>query len=144
MDEKTPDVSTDPSPQLLEHEVEVIRDNVTQIANELDQRRRNLFDWRYQLKRHATTTMLVGAAVLLAFGATVAFGKWQRRRKTRPMKKARQLRDAVIRAWDHPERVARPRQNIGAKVLTAAVAGATGVAAKSLTRRLISSTDTAG
>ena len=49
------------------------------------------------------------------------------------MKKARQLRDALARAWDHPERVALPRQNIGAKVLTAAVVGATGVAAKALT-----------
>ena len=144
MGEKAPDVSTEPSPQVLEHEVEVIRDNVTQIAQELDQRRRDLFDWRYQLKQHATMTLLVGAAALFTFGAAVAFGKWQRRRKTRPMKKARQLRDALARAWDHPERVALPRQNIGAKVLTAAVVGATGVAAKSLTRRIISSTDTAG
>ena len=37
----------------------MIRDNVTQIAQELDQRRRDLFDWRYQLKQHATMTLLV-------------------------------------------------------------------------------------
>ena len=64
MGEKAPDVSTEPSPQVLEHEVEVIRDNVTQIAQELDQRRRDLFDWRYQFVQHATMTLLVGAAAL--------------------------------------------------------------------------------
>jgi len=131
------DVIAEPSPEVLEQEVEAIRDNVTQIASELELRRHELFDWRHQLRKHAAMTALVAGAALLAIGASIGLSRWRRRRNARPLKRARQLRDAFARVLAHPERVARPRPSLGAKVLTAGVTGAASVVAKSLTRRSV-------
>ncbi len=148
MGEGKTDVSTDQSveasPETLEHEVEAIRDNVTQIASELDHRRHELFDWRLQLRKHAATTAFVAAAAILAIGATIGLGRLRQRRNRRPMKKARQLRDALARVWAHPEHIGQPQPTLGRKVLTAGLAGAASVAAKSLARRVVSSGGSTG
>jgi len=137
MGEGKTDVTTEASPEILGHEVEVIRDNVTEIASELDRRRQELFDWRHQLRKHAAKTALIAAAALLLVGASIGIGRMKRRQKVRPMKKARQLRDALARVWAHPERIGRPPPSLGRRVLTAGLAGAVGTAAKSATRRLV-------
>jgi hypothetical protein len=89
------------------------------------------------LRKHAAMTALVAGAALLAIGASIGFGRLRRRRGARFVKKARLLRDAFARVLAHPERVARPRPSLGAKVLTAGVTGAVSVVAKSLTRRSV-------
>lgn len=140
MGEGKTDVNLEPSPETLEREVEAMRDNVTEIVGELDQRGHELLDWRLQLRRHGAAIALLATGVALLVGGTIGLRRWRRRRNARPLYKARQLRDALSRVVAHPERVARPRPTMGSKVLTAAVAGSVGVLAKSVTRRVVSST----
>jgi hypothetical protein len=59
MGERTNGVKT--SPEVLEREVESIREGMTPILSELDHRRHDLTDWRLQLRRR-------GPALLKAFG----------------------------------------------------------------------------
>ena len=140
MGEGKTDVNVEASPESLEQEVEAIRGNVTQIASELDHRRHELFDWRLQLRKHASAIALAATAAALLVGGTIGWRTWHRRRNTRPLNKVRQLRLAFLRVVAHPERVARPQPSLGAKALSAAVTGTVGVLAKSLTQRIVPST----
>jgi len=138
MGEGKTDVNVEASPEFLEQEVQAIRGNVTQIASELDLRRHELFDWRLQLRKHASAIALAATAAALLIGGTIGWRTW--RRRSRPLNKARQLRLAFSRVVAHPERVARPSPSLGTKALSAAVTGSVGVLAKSLTQRIVLST----
>jgi hypothetical protein len=125
-------------PQELEREVDLARSELTGVVSELDRRRHALFDWRLQLRQHAASIALVAAGTLLLAGGMIAASIWRRRRRERPLQRARRLREAVSRVIEHPELVARPQPSIGKKALAAAVSGAAGVAAKAVTQRLAS------
>jgi hypothetical protein len=126
-------------PQELEREVEDIRDNITGIVGELDRRRHDLLDWRLQLRKHGPVLVAVTAGWVLAFGMTMAVGAARRRKRNRPLEKARRLRQALSRMVAHPELVAQPQPGIGRKVLAAAVSATVGALAKTLIQELASS-----
>jgi hypothetical protein len=60
----------------------------------------------------------------------------QKRRRNRPLAKARRLREALSRMVAHPELVAQPRPSIGRKVLAAAASATVGALAKALINEL--------
>jgi len=64
MGERADGVKT--SPEVLEREVETIREGMTPILSELDHRRHDLVDWRLQLRRR-------GPALLKALGVLAGF-----------------------------------------------------------------------
>jgi hypothetical protein len=127
------------APQDLEREVEDIRENITGIVGELDRRRHDLFDWRLQLRKHGPVLAAVTAGWMLAIGMTMAIGASKRRRRNRPLEKARRLREALSRMVAHPELVAQPQPGIGRKVLAAAVSATVGALAKTLIQELATS-----
>jgi len=125
------------APDTIEHEVEDVRRNITTIVSELDRRRHEWVDWRFQVRRHAGALGVAAAGVLLALGATVGFGIWRRRRNDKPMIKARRWRQAFSRALSNPELVARPSPTIGKKALAAAASAVAGATAKAVANRVL-------
>ncbi|MDP2341014.1 MAG: hypothetical protein Q8O67_08655 [Deltaproteobacteria bacterium] len=59
------------TPQELEHDVDVLRDGLTDIIRELDQRRHDLLDWRLQVRRHRVGVMAAATGLLLLAGLLV-------------------------------------------------------------------------
>lgn len=108
----------------LEKEITTIRGEIGALVDELDRRRRELFDFRLQARRHPVAVSIAGAALLALVGGTIALLVYNGRRKQRASYKAKQLRVAVGRMIKHPERVGRgeppPAEKIIAAVGTAA------------------------
>ena len=134
-------VDSEAEPKDLERDVEDIRDNISGIVGELERRGHELFDWRLQLRKHAFLIAAVGASCLVGFGLTLAVGAARRRRRKKPLVKARQLRDAVSRMIEHPELVAQPHPSISRKAIAAAVSAMTGVLIKDLARRMLDASE---
>jgi len=126
-----------PEPERLEHEVDAVRDNIDHIVSELDRRRHDALDWRLQLRKHAVMLGLVAMGLAAAIGATIGLSIWRSRRRAGPMSKARRLRQALSRAIEHPEWVARPSPSVGKKALFSAASAFAGAAAKATARRLV-------
>jgi hypothetical protein len=141
----TAQVSSDDAPnqraEVLEREVEEIRDNISGIVGELDRRRQALVDWRLQLRKHGPLIAAVGASCVVGFGLTVAIGSVRRKRRNQPLARARRLREAVARMIEHPELVARPHPSIGRKALSAVVTAVAGAFAKTVIRRILDATE---
>jgi hypothetical protein len=89
------------------------------LVGELDRRRREAFDIRLQLKRHPVAVSLAVVAAAAVLGGTVAMLVRDSRRKERASHKARQLKVALARMIEHPERVALG-ESPGGKILAAA------------------------
>jgi predicted protein tyrosine phosphatase len=124
-------------PAVLEREVEDIRENISGIVSELDRRKDELLDWRTQVRKHAVLLVAVGASCILGLTLTLAIGAAQRRRRNRPLEKARRLRAALSRIIANPELVAPPRPSITRKALGAAASASAGILAKSLAQQLV-------
>ena len=124
-------------PAIIEREVEEIRDNISGIVGELDRRGQELVDWRSHLRRNALVLTAVGAGCLLGLAATVAVERAKRRRRRKPLEKARRLYVAISRMIAHPELVARPRPSIGQKALAAAVSATVGFLVKALLQEAV-------
>jgi hypothetical protein len=142
-EEKSGDTATagEAQPEVLEREVEEIRENISGIVGELDRRGHELVDWRLQLRKHGTLLAAIGASCLVGFGLTMAIGAANRRRRNRPLAKARRLRQALARMIDHPELVAQPRPGVGKKAISAAVSATVGILAKTLVQRLLDASE---
>ncbi|HMI84045.1 MAG TPA: hypothetical protein VK550_08115 [Polyangiaceae bacterium] len=136
-EEKTEGSDGEAQPERLEREVEEIRDNISGIVGELDRRGHELFDWRSQLRKHALLIAAIGASCLVGFGVTVAMGVANRRRRNRPLAKARRLREALSRMIAHPELVAQPRPSVSRKAISAAVSATAGLLAKTLAQQVL-------
>jgi hypothetical protein len=75
---------TDPAtPEALDHEVEVMRDELGEIIGELDQRRHRLFRWVPQLRRHKRAVGIAAACVTV-----LVLWRWVRRAKAFPSARA--------------------------------------------------------
>ncbi|HTP27171.1 MAG TPA: hypothetical protein VMK12_16140 [Anaeromyxobacteraceae bacterium] len=111
----------------LETEISTLREEIGDLVAELDRRRREAFDLRLQLRRHPVAIALGGTALALALGLTATAIAERRRLKRQRAYKVRQLKTALERVIEHPERVARGEPSVGEKVL-----GAVGVAAATL------------
>jgi hypothetical protein len=139
MGERTDDVRDIDSPENLEQEVEDIRDNMTDIVGELDRRRHEVLDWRLQLRRRAGPLAMAAVGLVILVGSAAGLSIWRRRRRNRPVAKARRLRDALSRMIAHPELVAQPHPSIAKKALAAAASAAAARLAKTITERLAAS-----
>jgi hypothetical protein len=126
------------APAALEHEVEEIRENMTEIVGELDRRRHEVFDLGSQLRKNAAPLAAAGLGVVFIAAGATTLSVRRRRRRNRPFAKARRFGEALSRMIEHPELVARPRPSIGRKALEAVVSVVAGSLAKTLTERLSS------
>ncbi len=130
MGETTTGVDT---PDLLELQIDNIRNNVIGIVDELDHRRQ---DWGARLK-HRTSMVALGGLVLVAgaVAAGVLLGR-RRRHHRRLAGRARNLGRAVARVADDPDVLLR-RPSMSARVLGAALAAVAATVAKQLTIRAL-------
>lgn len=121
----------------VEHEVETIQRNLGGLVGELDHRRKELFDLKLQLRRHAVPLIVVGSALLalLAAGVTTLIVRRRRRRTLRA--RAGRFREAIRRMTAHPEQVAETSPRVGKKIASAGGSAAASVIGKKLAQRLL-------
>ena len=118
----------------LETEIEVLRGDLGDLVSELDRRRRELLDVRLQLQRHPVAVGAAGLTVALAVGGAVALVITARRRRRRPVERARRLGHAVSRMIEAPHRVAR-EPSVAEKILAAAGTAAASILVKRIMDR---------
>ncbi len=124
--------SSGKDPRQLAGDIETLRSELGDLVSELDRRRHEAFDVRLQLRRHPVAAGVAAATIAAALGGTIALIVWSRRRRQRPIEKAKRVRRAMGRLFEDPDRVAmEPR--IGEKILAAAGTAA----ATMLTKRLV-------
>jgi hypothetical protein len=123
----------------IEKEITTIRGEIGALVDELDRRRRAVFDVRLQLREHPVAVALTGVALAVVLGGTVALLVENGRRKRRASYKARQLRVAIGRMIEHPERVARGEPPPGEKILAAVGTAAATLLVKRALERAIPS-----
>ncbi len=126
-----------PEPHELERHIGGLRDELGELVGELDRRRRELFDVRAQARQHPVALTLVGVAAAVVVGGAVATMLNRGRRRRRPAFKARQLRAAMQRIVEHPERVARGEPPPSEKILTAIGVAAAGILVKRALERAV-------
>jgi hypothetical protein len=143
MGERTHDLRDVERPEILEQEVEEIRENMTGIVRELDRRRHQFLDLRGQLRKHAVPLALGALTLALLVGSAAGFSAWRRRERNRPLARARNLRRALSRMIAHPELVAQPRPSIARKALASAASAVAGSLAGSMTDRIVRTKHTA-
>lgn len=116
-------VKPDGRPPRVSHEIEgeiaTLRGEIGDLVDELDRRRRALFDVRAQVRAHPVAAAVAGLAVAALLGGAVALLVRRARRRQRPAYKAQQLRAALGRMVEHPERVGRGEAPPGEKILAA-------------------------
>lgn len=116
----------------VESEIETLRSDLGLLVSELDRRRHEAFDLQLQARRHPVALIVAASAAALVLGGLVALALRARRRRHDPVVRARQVRRAVARLVDHPDRVA------AETTLTDKILGAAGVvAAGAIARRLV-------
>jgi hypothetical protein len=103
----------------IEKDITSIRSEIGALVDELDRRRRELFDVRLQMSRHPVAVGVAGATAAVLLGGAVAMLIYNGRRKQRASYKAKQLKIAFGRMVAHPERVARGEPPPGEKILAA-------------------------
>jgi hypothetical protein len=81
-----------------------VRDDLLTTLKELDRRRLQATDWRYQVQAHQRTLLIAGAAVVgvVALGVGLAVA----RRQVARHRHVQRRWEALGRAWNHPERIA--------------------------------------
>ena len=87
----------------LQGEVRQLRRQLDETLAELDLRRRELTNWRLQVRRHWRALAACGAVA----AGTVAWLVYRHRERERPLGKVRRLRRALARMIDNPDAVAR-------------------------------------
>ena len=121
-----------PAPEAVASDIDRLRGELGRLVSELDRRRHEALDVREQMRRHPLVTVAVAAAAAAVLGGLVAFALRQRRRRHDPVHRAREVRGALARLLDHPDRVA------AETTLTDKILGAAGVvAAGALARRVV-------
>ena len=68
----------------------------------LDQRLRDLFDWRAQVRKRALPLGLAAAGAVLLIGGAIGMAVYRKRRRKQHLHRERWL--ALKRFWKHPER----------------------------------------
>jgi hypothetical protein len=95
----------DQKPEELEGEVQMLREELGDLVEELDRRRQEAFDWRAQARRHSGMVAGVAAVAGVALASGLILRARQRRRRRSFSVRAQNL--AGLLAWisEHPERV---------------------------------------
>jgi hypothetical protein len=99
-------------------EIDVLRDELGGLVAELDRRRHQALDLKYQVSRHPLLVATVATAAALLVGSVVALVIRDARRHRRPTERARDVRDAVSRLVSRPREVA-SQPSISNKLVTA-------------------------
>ena len=114
-----------------------IREELFRTIDEIDRRREEAMDWRYQAKAAWPALAVAGGVIAVVVTARVLLGRRAREKRVEALnrERARTLR----RAWSHPERVAPVRENLGVEfgtklLMIAGTAIATQVARKAAKR----------
>jgi hypothetical protein len=136
---RIPDAST--RADRLEHDIEGIRDELGNLVDELDDRRRAAFDIRLQLQRHPIRIVMVAAALTGVVVGGLALRRAQiARRRPRGLARLKALGGALSKKASagsgRPPSQKSP--SLAVKILTAAATGAASVLANRLTRHLLS------
>jgi len=113
------------SREQIEKTADRIRDELLTTLKELDRRRHDATDLHHQFEAHIDTLVMVGvgAAVLLGVGLGAMAVSRRSKRKHVLKRRAR----AMVRAWEHPDRLATKAKDrplpveLGRKVLTTVV-----------------------
>jgi hypothetical protein len=106
--------------EYLERETDLARARLLGTIGELDRRRHELLDLRLQIRRHAGDLLSILGGVLMGIGSTAAVLVLRERRRARrvPTERFR----AVVRLWQHPERIAAKKNVLGSALRMALVA----------------------
>ncbi|HEX8705751.1 MAG TPA: hypothetical protein VF815_43350 [Myxococcaceae bacterium] len=88
----------------VEKTADRIRDELMLTLEELDRRRHQATDVRYQASRHQDLIKGVAVAALVVTGVTVGMAVWRSRYRRHHLAERRMK--AVRRAWNHPDRLA--------------------------------------
>lgn len=113
-------------------QVAALRDEIAELVDELDRRRREAFDLPLQLRRHPAAAAAAAVVAAIAVGGLVALGVRRRRRRASRLARAQEVRRALARLLREPERVGRPPAALEKLALAAATA-----AIGALARRLL-------
>jgi hypothetical protein len=118
-------------PQRLEHEVELIREHLSEVVSELDYRRHELMDFRAQLQKHKGAIAAVICGVVLVTGGAIAVGAWRARRARTVAARLERLKLAFRNA--SRDNLVR-QESIGHKVAAAVLATLASTVIKQLAR----------
>ncbi len=106
-------------PESIVNDISTLRGEIGGLVDELDRRRREVFDVKSQMRRHPQAVSVGSIALAALVGGTIALLIFNSRRRRRPSYRAKQLRIAFDRVMKHPERVARGESPPGEKILAA-------------------------
>jgi hypothetical protein len=79
-------------------QVRARRDEIGDILDELDRRRRELLDWRLQIRRHSKVLVAIGAIACGAIGLAV----WRHYVQRRPVSRFQRFRNSLARVIRGP------------------------------------------
>ncbi|MFT3917384.1 MAG: hypothetical protein QM704_25850 [Anaeromyxobacteraceae bacterium] len=122
-----------------EEEVGSLRRELGALVGELDRRRREALDVRLQVQRHPVAVAIAAGVVVVLLGGLVAVAVRRRRRRATIPGKAREVRRAMARLLDRPDRVAM-KPGVTEKVLAAAATAAAAALARRLVQRTVAPT----
>lgn len=92
------------SRQQIETTADRIRDELLTTLRELDRRRHEATDLKHQVEAHADFLLAVGLGGAALLGIGLGIAAW--RRKTRRRYALKRRVEGMLRAWEHPERLA--------------------------------------
>ncbi len=122
----------------LESDVDLIRANLGDLIGELNDRRRDALDIRFQFQRHAGRLVLAGVVMIaMVAGGIALFVSRVRRRRSLPAR-ADRLGKALRRALAHPEHVAERRPSVPRKIAAAGGSAIASALGKRIASRLVS------
>jgi hypothetical protein len=87
-------------------EIDTLRNELGGLVAELDRRRHEALDVGLQVRRHPMLVATVATVAALLLGGAIALAVRGQRRRRRPTVRAREARRALLRLFDHPDRVA--------------------------------------
>lgn len=91
----------------VEQTADRIRDELLLTLEELDRRRERALSIRYQAEQHRDLLIGVGAVAMVVAGAGIGYAIYRSRHREEQLRRER--RQALKRAWEHPDQVAARR-----------------------------------
>ncbi len=121
----------------LEKDIESIRDNLTHLVGELDNRRHDAFNIPLQIKRHAVPLAIGGLALVSLVGGGIALHRLTQPRHPRLSKRWKDVKDGLHLAAGQgpPPEAAKP--SVAKRVMGAAGAALASVLVRHLAHRFL-------
>ena len=132
---KTPDDVNDQTSKQLEDKVEGSRANLEGLVSEITRRGHELMDVKLQVRKHPRVFASIGAATVALVAGTVVFAIRGQRQKRSLRGRTHRLGQALSRALESPERVARSEPSVFGKIVAAAAAALVSTVARKVAER---------